>query len=125
MSAFYECVLLLKSQLTDEESAATVSRFTTLIESRSGTVHNIQKLGRKRMAYELNKEKRAEYVILYLELQNPSDISELDRQARLDERVVKSMIVRKEKLSFPKSESSQEENPSDQDDSAMLEGDAR
>ena len=125
MSAFYECVLLLKSQLTDEESAATVSRFTTLIESRSGTVHNIQKLGRKRMAYELNKEKRAEYVILYLELQTPSDISELDRQARLDERVVKSMIVRKEKLSFPKSESSQEENPSDQDDSAMLEGDAR
>jgi len=125
MSAFYECVLLLKSQLTDEESSATVSRFTTLIESKSGTVHHIQKLGRKRMAYELNKEKRAEYVILYLELKNPSDIAELDRQSRIDERVVKSMIVRKEKLNFPKSESSQEENISDQDDSAMLEGDAR
>ncbi|MHB1756038.1 MAG: 30S ribosomal protein S6 [Leptospirillum sp.] len=125
MSAFYECVLLLKSQLTDEESALTVSRFTNLIESKSGVVHHIQKMGRKRMAYELNKEKRAEYVILYLELQNPSDISELDRQARIDERVVKSMIVRKEKLNFPKSDSSQEESLSDQDDSAILEGDAR
>jgi len=125
MSAFYECVLLLKSQLTDEESAAAVSRFTSLVESKSGTVHHVQKLGRKRMAYELNKEKRAEYVILYIELKNPADISELDRQARIDERVVKSMIVRKEKLVFPKSESSQEEGTADQDDSAMLEGEAR
>ncbi|MHB1562678.1 MAG: 30S ribosomal protein S6 [Leptospirillum sp.] len=125
MSAFYECVLLLKSQLTDEESAAAVSRFTSLVESKSGTVHHVQKLGRKRMAYELNKEKRAEYVILYIELKNPADISELDRQARIDERVVKSMIVRKEKLVFPKSESSQEEATADQDDSAMLEGEAR
>lgn len=124
MTAFYECVLLLKSQLSDEESAATVSRFTTLIESKSGTIHHVQKLGRKRMAYELNKEKRAEYVILYLELKNPADISELDRQARIDERVVKSMIVRREKLSFPKPESSQDEGMVEQDDSSMIEGDA-
>ncbi len=98
---FYECVLLLKSSLTEEESAAVIGKFQKIVEDKKGTVHAIQRLGKKRMAYELKKERKADYVILYLALPNASDELEVDRTARLDERVIKSMIVKRKSLVLP------------------------
>ncbi|MEC4683182.1 MAG: 30S ribosomal protein S6 [Nitrospirota bacterium] len=98
---FYECVLLLKSSLTEEESAAVIGKFQKIVEDKKGTVHAIQRLGKKRMAYELKKERKADYVILYLALPNASDELEVDRTARLDERVLKSMIVKRKSLVLP------------------------
>jgi small subunit ribosomal protein S6 len=107
--AFYECVLLIKSQLSDEEAAAVLDRFQKQVDQLGGTVHHVQKLGKKRLSYELKKERRADYVILYLELKNTTDVAEIDRLARLDERVIKSMIVRKDKLVLPASSAASEE----------------
>ena len=98
---FYECVLLLKSSLTEEESAVVIGKFQKIVEDKKGTVHAIQRLGKKRMAYELKKERKADYVILYLALPNASDELEVDRTARLDERVIKSMIVKRKSLVLP------------------------
>lgn len=98
---FYECVLLLKSSLTEEESAAVIGKFQKIVEDKKGTVHAIQRLGKKRMAYELKKERKADYVILYLALPNASDELEVDRTARLDERILKSMIVKRKSLVLP------------------------
>lgn len=105
---FYECVLLLNSNLTDEESAQVVEKFQKIVEERKGTVHLIQRLGKKRLAYELRKERKADYVILYVELPVASDEIEIDRAARLDERVIKSMIVKRKKLVLPATESASE-----------------
>lgn len=124
MATFYECVLLLKSQLSDEESSNTISRFTGLVESKGGTVHHVQKMGRKRMAYEMNKERRAEYVVLFIELPKPSDIAELDRQARIDERVIKSMIVKKDALNYSKNDTTPAERSTEQEEVSFVEGDA-
>lgn len=116
--AFYECVLLIKSQLSDEEAAAVLDRFLKQVAQSGGTVHHVQKLGKKRLSYELKKERRADYVILYLEMKNTSDIADIDRLARLDERVIKSMIVRKEKLVLPSTTASSEERPEERGESA-------
>lgn len=104
--AFYECVLLIKSQLSEEEVATVLERFSGLVTSKEGTVHHIQKMGKRRLSYELKKERRADYAIFYIEMKNTTDIAEFDRQARLDERVIKSMVVRKEKLLLPSLEPS-------------------
>ncbi len=101
---FYECVLLLKPTLSDEESASVVGKFEKIVGDRNGTVHATQRLGKKKLAYELKKERKAEYVILYIELPNASDELELERNARLDERVLKSMILKRKKLLVPPTE---------------------
>jgi small subunit ribosomal protein S6 len=98
---FYECVLLLKSTLTEEESSTVIGKFQKIVEDKKGTVHATQRLGKKRMAYELKKERKADYVILYIALPNASDELEIDRTARLDERVLKSMIVKRKALVLP------------------------
>ena len=109
---FYECVLLLKSSLTEEESVAVIGKFQKIVEDRKGTIHLTQRLGKKRLAYELRKERKADYVILYMELPNASDEIEVDRMARLDERVLKSMIVKRKKLVLPSTETPQDGEPS-------------
>ena len=101
---FYECVLLLKPTLSDEESAGVVGKFEKIVGDRSGTVHAIQRLGKKKLGYELKKERKAQYVILYIELPNASDELELERAARLDERVLKSMVLKRKKLVVPPTE---------------------
>lgn len=101
---FYECVLLLKPTLSEEESSSVVGKFEKIVVERNGTVHAIQHLGKKKLAYELKKERKAEYVILYIELPNASDELELERSARLDERVLKSMILKRKKLVIPPTE---------------------
>jgi small subunit ribosomal protein S6 len=105
---FYECVLLLKSSLTEEESAAVIGKFQKIVDDKKGTVHAIQRLGKKRLAYELRKERKADYVIMYLEFPNASDELEIDRAARLDERILKSMIVKRKKLILPTTEATSE-----------------
>lgn len=99
--AFYECVLLIKSNLSDEDVAAVIGKFQNLVVSREGTVHHIQKMGKRRLSYELKKERRADYVVLFIEFQKSEDIAEFDRQARLDERIIKTMVVRRPKLVLP------------------------
>ena len=103
---FYECVLLLKPTLSDEEAQATISRYEKIVEDKGGRLHATQRLGKKRLAYELRKEKKADYVILYAEFKNQSDKIELERVARLDERIIKSMNLRRKTLVLPTVESS-------------------
>ena len=105
---FYECVLLLKSTLTEDEALVVIGKFQKIVEDRKGTIHATQRLGKKRLAYELKKERKADYVILYLELPSPSDELEIDRSARLDERVLKSMIVKRKKIVLPTTEHTHE-----------------
>ena len=105
---FYECVLLLKPTLSDEEAQAVVSRYEKIVEEKGGRLHATQRLGKKRLAYALRKEKKADYVILYAEFKSPSDQLEIERVARLDERVIKSMILRRKFLVVPTLESSSE-----------------
>ncbi|MCL5953505.1 MAG: 30S ribosomal protein S6 [Nitrospiraceae bacterium] len=105
---FYECVLLLKPTLSDEEAQATISRYEKIVEDKGGRLHATQRLGKKRLAYELRKEKKADYVILYAEFKNPADQIELERVARLDERIIKSMNLRRKTLVLPTVESSSE-----------------
>ena len=105
---FYECVLLLKPTLTDEEAQATISRYEKIVEDKGGRLHATQRLGKKRLAYELRKEKKADYVILYAEFKSPADQLELERVARLDERIIKSMNLRRKTLVVPSMDSSAE-----------------
>lgn len=109
---FYECVFLIKPSLSEEESASVVGKFEKIVTDKNGTVKATQRLGKKKLAYELKKERKAEYVILYIELPNAADEVEIDRSARLDERVLKVMVVKRKHLLIPPPEGHSDSGPS-------------
>src|SRR5207248_8112740 len=49
----YETLLLVDPRRTDQEIDETVARFGTLVSERGGEMSNIERWGRRRLAYEI------------------------------------------------------------------------
>ena len=63
----YETIFILDSLLTPEEIDKTVERITTLIESNNGKVVSIDKWGKRRLAYEIEKKQYGFYIAIEFE----------------------------------------------------------
>jgi len=90
----YESVIIINPNVDEEGAKALVQKFTDLINS-DGKVEKADELGKKRLAYEVQKHKEGYYVIYYFEA-NPGLISELERIYRITDEVIKFMTVKVE-----------------------------
>ena len=90
----YEAVIVVSIKLGEEAVAETVKKFKKLIE-KHGTVESVDEWGKRRLAYPINKETDAFYVLFSFksEAELPA---ELDRVAKITDGVLRSMIVKKE-----------------------------
>ena len=66
----YETVFIVDVTLGEEQIAATVEKFKSLIES-NGTVTNVNEWGKRRLAYPINDMHEGYYVLIEFE-SNPS-----------------------------------------------------
>jgi small subunit ribosomal protein S6 len=62
------------------------------IKSLNGQVSNIDKMGRKKLAYEVNKNRDGFYVMFDMELPE-NKVSELRRHLKLNENVIRELIT--------------------------------
>lgn len=90
----YESVVIINPNVDEEGMKAVVSKFTDLINS-DGKVEKVDELGKRKLAYEINKNKEAFYVVFNFEA-NTSLIEELERNYRITDEVIKYMTIRVE-----------------------------
>ena len=90
----YESVIIINPNVDEEGIKALVQKFTNLINS-DGKVEKADELGKRRLAYEINKNKEGYYVVFYLEA-NTSLIEELERNYRITDEVIKFMTIKVE-----------------------------
>ena len=90
----YESVIIINPTVDEEGVKSLVKKFTDLINT-DGKVEKVDELGKKKLAYEVQKNKEGYYVVFYFEA-NPSLISELERNYRITDEVIKFMSVRVE-----------------------------
>ena len=69
-----------------------VQKFETLINT-DGKVEKTEELGKRRLAYEVKKNKEGYYVIFHFEA-NTSLIAELERNYRITDEVIKFMTIK-------------------------------
>ena len=93
----YEMIVVLNSALEDEALAALNQRIGNWINAGGGTVANTNVWGRRQLAYQIGKHTAGVYVQFDFQL-NPSASRELDRNLRIDENVIRHMIVRKDEI---------------------------
>ena len=86
----YECMYILNPNLTEEETAALVEKFKTLIES-NGTLDETQEMGKRKLAYEINYLTEGYYVLVKF-TSNPDFPAELDRVMGITDGVIRSLI---------------------------------
>ena len=90
----YEVMFVLRPDLDDEKVTATIEKFSALIQGQGGTVGNIEKWGRRRLAYEIKGQREGYYVVVNFEGE-PAVSSELDRVLKITDEVLRHLIVRK------------------------------
>ena len=88
----YESVVIINPNVDEEGIKGLVKRFTDLINN-DGKVEKVDELGKKRLAYEVQKNREGYYVVFYFE-SNPNLISELERNYRITDEVIKFMSVK-------------------------------
>ena len=90
----YESIIIINPNCTDEALKALESKFTGLI-NENGKVESFENQGKKKLAYEVKKNKEGYYVIINFEAQ-PELIVELERNYRITDEVLKFIVVRVE-----------------------------
>lgn len=87
----YEVVFILEPSLDEENTAALVGKFKTLLEQK-GTVKEVEEWGKRRLAYPINDREEGYYTLISFSAE-PSVPAELDRILRITDGVLRSMIV--------------------------------
>lgn len=90
----YEAVVILSTNATEESTVAFGEKMKTLI-SGNGELTKVDEWGRKTLAYPIKKQKEG-YYILFTFVAKPEFISEFERVLRLDDIVLKHMVIKKE-----------------------------
>ena len=87
----YEVVYILDPNLTEDATAALVEKFKALVESK-GTLGEVNEWGKRRLAYPINDLNEGYYVLMTFTA-TPDLPAELDRQLRINDAVMRSIIV--------------------------------
>ncbi|GJQ64294.1 MAG: 30S ribosomal protein S6 [Melioribacteraceae bacterium] len=92
----YESVIVINASLEDEQIDSTYQRVHEFITANGGEFQDVEKWGRKRLAYPIQKSKSGYYFVMRFTA--PSDmISKLERTYRLDETIVRFLTVQLDK----------------------------
>ena len=96
MTAKYETVFALSVKTYADEEAlnATVEKFKALMTANGAGITKVDVWGKRRMAYAVNYETEAYYVLVEF----TSDVkfpAELERNYRITDGVLRSLVVRK------------------------------
>ncbi len=89
----YETMFVLKPDLEEEQLNSLIERSSQVITTQGGTIDNVDRWGKRRLAYEVEGFHEGYYVIIRFQ-GGPAVASELDRTFRITDDVVRHVILR-------------------------------
>lgn len=88
----YETTFIVNAAMEDQDIDEVVSKITTFLTNSSGEIVEVNKWGRRRLAYPINKKFNGYYVhLVYSSL--PSDIPQFERLLVLDNSIIRHLIL--------------------------------
>ncbi|MGL5447105.1 MAG: 30S ribosomal protein S6 [Rhabdaerophilum sp.] len=95
--ALYEHIFLARQDVTAQQVEAMTESYKTVIESKGGAVTKVEYWGLKSLAFRIKKNRKAHYALF--NISGPAAaISEMERQMRISEDILRFMTVRVEEL---------------------------
>jgi len=93
MSRLYEVMFIVRPDMAEEDLDKLISGFTTSVTNGGGVVKNVEKMGRRKLAYLVRKFNDGNYILLTIEA-GGAVVLELERRLRVTEPVIKFITVR-------------------------------
>jgi small subunit ribosomal protein S6 len=93
MTRIYEELFIVKPDAPDEEVDAFVETIKTQLTTAGATVDKVDKWGKRRLAYRVDKYREGTYVLFQFSSE-PTVVKELERRLRVSDVVLKFLTVR-------------------------------
>ena len=87
-------MVILDPTLDERTVAPSLETFLNVIRKDGGSVDKVDIWGRRRLAYEIAKHNEGIYAVIDLNAE-PKTVTELDRQLKLNESVLRTKVLRK------------------------------
>ncbi|MEX0346418.1 MAG: 30S ribosomal protein S6 [Rhizobiaceae bacterium] len=91
--ALYEHVFLARQDLSSAQVDELVEQYKGVIEAGGGSIGKVENWGLKSLTYRINKNRKAHYTLMDLD-SPPAAVSEMERQMRLSEDVLRFMTIK-------------------------------
>ncbi|MCG8344686.1 MAG: 30S ribosomal protein S6 [Chlorobiales bacterium] len=92
MKKLYECTVIINGGLEDDAIAAAMDEVKSVITKNGGDIENVLEVGRRKMAYPINKQTIGSYA--HIEFQGePSGIAAIEKIFRYDDTILRFLIV--------------------------------
>lgn len=92
----YEIMFIVNPDIGEDEREKLISRLKNTISKNKGDIIRLDDMGIKSLAYKIQKKFRGHYFLVYLEGPGAM-VSEVERFFKLDENIVRFVIVKLEK----------------------------
>ena len=89
----YECVLIARSEVTQQQVDGIADGIASQLEADGGAVRKREYWGLRSLSYRIKKNRKGHYILLGLDAK-PAFITEMERQLRLNEDVLRFLTVR-------------------------------
>ena len=90
---FYETVVILNPSLGEDEAKAVIDKITDLLKNAEGELFKVEVWGKRRLAYEMSKQKMGNYVFLLFKAPSAA-IKKLEEYFKVLDVVLKFMVVK-------------------------------
>jgi small subunit ribosomal protein S6 len=114
MLNLYEAMYIVDPGCNEQEVEGIAERLRTEIAEKGGEVVDVQHLGKKRLAYPIKMKNEGFYFLLYFRLA-PDQISELKAGYRLDESILRFLILKKREREVPIAGEETNETPAEKE----------
>lgn len=88
----YELMLAINPQLEEEELTSLIEKVKKIISKEKGEITNINKWGKRKLAYEIKDFTEAIYVVMKFNIDELS-ISEFERVLKLEEKIIRYLLT--------------------------------
>jgi small subunit ribosomal protein S6 len=94
---FYENVYIARQDISATQAEALTEQFAALIAEQGGKVTKKESWGLRNIAYRIKKNRKGHYTLMNIEAP-PAAITEMERQMRINEDVLRYLTIRVDAL---------------------------
>ena len=89
----YELTVIFRPEIAEEELPAEIDKVSQMISQKGGVVGEVNRWGRKRLAYPIKHCREGNYVLTPFKM-DPTSALELDKNLRGSDRILRHLLVR-------------------------------
>jgi len=86
---------IINTNVDDEKRLSIIEKYKQIILDNGGEVTNVEEWGKRRLAYEVKKNREGYYVLMNFRSSTEA-CQELERLVKIDEAILKHLVVRLE-----------------------------